>query len=103
MIPNFAHYSEKLKARGIETSSDFCRRLLEETGIAILPGSDFGLPSNELIARMAYVNFDGAKALKVAEADYSNRPLDEAFLKRCCEEAMEGIEVLLEWIQVSDT
>ena len=52
---------------------------------------------------MAYVNFDGAKALKVTEADYSNRPLDEAFLKEFCSEAMEGIEVLLEWIQVSDT
>lgn len=103
LIPNFARYSEKLKARGIETSSDFCQRLLEETGVAILPGSDFGLPPNQLIARMAYVNFDGAKALKVARESYSNQSLDDAFLYKCCGEAMEGIEVLLEWIQVSDT
>ena len=38
-------------------------KLLEETGVAILPGSAFGRPETELTARMAYVDFDGAKML----------------------------------------
>ncbi|MGB0929576.1 MAG: pyridoxal phosphate-dependent aminotransferase [Chitinophagales bacterium] len=99
LIPNFSHYSEKLKEKGILTSSDFCRQLLEDTGVALLPGSDFGLPPHQLIARMAYVNFDGTQALKVATTEYADCDLDDAFLEKCCGEVMEGIKVLVEWLK----
>lgn len=97
LFPNFSHYSKRLKEQGIETSAALCERLLEETGVAILPANAFGRPNDELIARMAYVNFDGAQALEVAQRDYSNRPLDVAFLQRCCADALEGIEALVKW------
>ncbi|MEZ4885413.1 MAG: aminotransferase class I/II-fold pyridoxal phosphate-dependent enzyme [Chitinophagales bacterium] len=99
LFPNFSHYTEKLHAKGIHSSRDFCRQLLEETGVAILPASDFGIPANELIARMAYVNFDGTEALKVAQTEYANRSLDVAFLEKCCAETMEGVDVLVEWLK----
>lgn len=99
LFPNFSHYKEKLNARGIFTSSDFCQRLLEETGVAVLPANAFGRPDDELIARMAYVNFDGKKALKAARKKYADKPLDAAFLRKYCSETMEGIEVLVDWLK----
>ena len=99
LFPNFSHYKEKLHERGILTSRDFCQRLLEETGVAILPASAFGRPENELIARMAYINFDGEKALEVVHREYENKALDAVFLAECCSDTMEGIDVLVEWLK----
>jgi aspartate aminotransferase len=63
LFPDFSAHGERLAARGIATSRDLCQRLLEDTGVAVLPGSDFGRPPAELVARLAYVDFDGAAAL----------------------------------------
>ena len=101
LFPNFSHYSEKLKEKGIETSATLCERLLEETGVAILPANAFGRPDSELIARMVYANFDGAKALEVAQKDYAKCSLDANFLKRCCPDVIEGINALVNWIETS--
>ncbi len=48
-------------------------RLLEETGVALLPGAAFVRSRAELTARLAYVDFDGASAL-AASPDYSSPP-----------------------------
>ena len=69
-----------LAARGIETSAALCERLLEETGVAILPGTDFGCSERELSARMALVDFDGAA------------------LRSCCGRVMEAVEALCGWL-----
>jgi aspartate aminotransferase len=41
VYPSFSRYSEGLRARGIETDRDLARHLLDEHGIATLPGSAF--------------------------------------------------------------
>ena len=43
LFPDFSPFTESLRRRGITTSGELCERLLEETGIAILSGSDFGM------------------------------------------------------------
>lgn len=63
LFPNFAQFKVKLNEKGITTSSQLCRRILEETGVALLPGVDFGQSPEELSARLSYVDFDGKKAL----------------------------------------
>ena len=63
MFPDFSPLTEKLHSRGIRTGAEFCERLLAETGVAVLPGSSFGRPESELTARLAFVDFDGARAL----------------------------------------
>ncbi|CAM2068197.1 Aminotransferase [Sulfidibacter corallicola] len=63
LFPDFSPFQDALARRGITTSVQFCEALLQETGVAILPGSAFGRPPNELTARIAYVDFDGAEAL----------------------------------------
>ena len=60
---NFKKHATKLKKRGITTSNDLVQKLLEETGVALLPGSVFGRPEEELTTRLAYVDFDGARGI----------------------------------------
>ncbi|MDT8394715.1 MAG: aminotransferase class I/II-fold pyridoxal phosphate-dependent enzyme, partial [Bacteroidales bacterium] len=66
IFPDFGFYSEKLKQKGIFTGKELCERILDETGVAMLPGADFGRPPEEFSARIAYVDFDGAEAMETA-------------------------------------
>ncbi|MBT7697712.1 MAG: aminotransferase class I/II-fold pyridoxal phosphate-dependent enzyme [Desulfobacterales bacterium] len=98
LFPDFTAQAEYLKSRGITTSVDFCERLLDETGVAILPGYDFGRPLEELTARLAYVNFDGKKALEAAIHISADKTLGEEFLQKYCKEPIIAIERLCEWV-----
>jgi len=42
LFPDFSPLKQKLAARKITTSIELCERMLEETGVAALPGSAFG-------------------------------------------------------------
>ncbi|HHO52212.1 MAG TPA: aminotransferase class I/II-fold pyridoxal phosphate-dependent enzyme [Deltaproteobacteria bacterium] len=72
-----------------------CTSLLDELQIAVLPGSDFGLPPSDPVIRIALVDFDGAAALAAAH----DGPIDEAFLRRHCGRVVEGIERLVGWLR----
>lgn len=97
LFPDFSPHREELKKRSVRTSMEFCERLLEETGVAALPGTDFGRPAEELTLRLAYVDFDGAKALVAAHQHYSNRYLDNEFLESCCPKVLEATSRLCAW------
>jgi len=96
LFPYFEPLRAKLEARGVRTSTELCERLLEDTGVAILPGHVFGRPADELTARLAYVDFDGAAALAAA-AQTPEGPLDETFLRECCPRVLTGIDRLCTW------
>ena len=97
VFPDFGHYREKLEQIGIFTSVEMCRRILEDTGVAMLPGSDFGRPPEELSVRMAYVDFDGKKALEaMAELENDKIP-NSAFVKEYCPRLVEALNRLGEW------
>ena len=98
LFPNFNYYREKLAAKGILTSFELCEALLQETGIAILPGIDFGRQTEELTCRMAYVDFDGELVLNKAMIEYRDKKLDEAFLRLYCSKMMKAIDLLEEWL-----
>lgn len=99
VFPDFKRYGEKLKSLGITTSHEFCDRLLEETGIAVLPGKDFGRAPEELTARLAYVNFDGNRSLEAACQIPSDLPLDDHFLYSYCKGPVVATEILCEWLK----
>ena len=86
-----------MRRRGVATSPQLCERLLEDTGVAILPGQDFGRPAEELTARIAYVNFDGERVLEAAAAMPSEVALDESFLRRNCEDTLDAIDLICDW------
>ncbi len=98
LYADFAPLREVLAARGITSCFALCERLLEETGVAILPGSAFGRAPEELGARLAYVDFDGAQALAAAEALGSEEKIDVAFVERYCAHTLEAVDRLCKWL-----
>ena len=99
LFPNFEPVRATLASRGITTASELTRRLLEETGVAILPGEAFGRPPEELTTRIAYVDFDGARALAAEEAAGRDATLSTPFLREHCAPVVNAIERLCEWVQ----
>ncbi len=102
VFPDFSGFKANLRGRGISTSEEFCRRLLEETGVAVLPGSAFGRPPDELTARLAYVDFDGARALAAAEKIPSQSGVDTDFLKTYCGGVLTALNRIFEWLHKNE-
>ncbi len=95
---DFSERADTLRARGIETSTRLCRRLLDETGVAILPGAGFGRDPHELTARLAYVDFDGSKALAASENIALDTNLPEGFVDHWCGNVISGVQRLVAWL-----
>ncbi|MBL8861087.1 MAG: aminotransferase class I/II-fold pyridoxal phosphate-dependent enzyme [Planctomycetes bacterium] len=98
VFPDFGPARRALAARGIRTSRELCSRLLEEAGVACLPGSAFGRPPDELTARLSLVDFDGSKALAALEAMPQGADVDAAFIELHAHAVLEGVESLLRWV-----
>jgi aspartate aminotransferase len=99
LFVDFAQHAEALAARGIEDSATLCHRLLEEIGVAVLPGEDFGRAPEELTMRLAYVDFDGAKALSRLQTLPPQEEPDESFLLTHCQNVTTAILRLVEWVR----
>jgi aspartate aminotransferase len=99
LFPNFQFYRDKLASKGILTSFELCEKLLQETGIAILPGSDFGRQPEELTCRVAYVDFDGEMVLNKAMTEYSEIPLEDDFLNKYCGKMLDAISKMEDWLE----
>ncbi|RME93394.1 MAG: aminotransferase class I/II-fold pyridoxal phosphate-dependent enzyme [Bacteroidetes bacterium] len=93
LFPNFAAYREALAKRGISTSSAMCEYFLQEWGIALLPGSAFGRPVEELTARLSFVDFDGAAALESLLSEPEQVP-DQAWIQQHCPRMVAAMEAL---------
>lgn len=97
LFPDFTPFRDVLYNRGIKTSEQMCQRILEDTGVAILPGSDFGRPPEEFTARIAYVDFDGARALAASEQTPLDQDLGEEFFERNTRDCLEAMRRIAEW------
>ena len=97
-FPIFNEYRKALEARGIASNKTLCEYILAETGVALLPGLVFGRPNNELSARLAYVDFDGAKVLHRFTQD--NTPISdtEEFVSEYCPRLKSGLIRLIDWL-----
>jgi aspartate aminotransferase len=98
LFPDFSPLRDKLATRGITTSTELCNRILEETGVAMLPGVAFGRPETELTLRLAFVDFDGARTLAAAEQLAADIELGEDFLRRNCDKVVSAFDLLEEWL-----
>ncbi len=96
VMPDLGAHADALAERGMYSSKQVCLRLLEEAGVAVLPGSDFGRPEEEFTIRAAYVDFDGEKALTAAKAQGT---LSEEFVKEHCGNVHAAITALCDWVR----
>lgn len=98
MFPDFCNFREKLAKKGINTGRELCEKLLKEKGVAMLPGSAFGRPENELTARIAFVDFDGSRALAAYEQISSDECIDDKFLFYYCNRVIQAVQLINEFI-----
>ncbi|MFQ5423178.1 MAG: pyridoxal phosphate-dependent aminotransferase [Phycisphaerae bacterium] len=96
LFPDFSAFRKQLAKRGIFDSVQMCERLLEETGVAVLPGVAFGQDPTEFTARIAYVDFDAAAAL--AAAATAEAPLDASFVRQHCNRVVEAVNRVCRWM-----
>lgn len=99
LFPNFDPLRERLRKRRIDSGEQLCRKVLDETGVAMLPGAVFGRPSVELSARIALVDFDGQRALGAIAEMSPDAPVDEDFLRQHCGNVVQAVERLCDWLQ----
>jgi aspartate aminotransferase len=95
---DFSPYAEPLREMGIRDSATLCERLLADIGIAILPGTEFERPKEELTARLAYVNFDGARALAASETLPLDEHLPDDFIRTWSPDTLIAIEKMVDWL-----
>lgn len=91
LFPKVDHLAQRL---GINNSVALCSAILAETGVAVLPGSAFGRPANELSMRIACVDFDGAQAMAAA-SELSQLP--DGFIQQHCGRTVEAVDRLSKW------
>lgn len=80
------------------TAAALCGQLMEDTGVALLPGGAFGMAAEHLSARLAYVDFDGARALAASEKQGLAKPLPADFIDAYCPKTAKGIDAIGSWV-----
>ncbi len=79
----------------IENSTKLCEQVLKKTGVAMLPGKNFGINNDKLITRIAFVDFDGNKALSFMKKHSNIKSVDFKFL---FPKIIDGILKLKSWL-----
>ncbi|MDJ0926246.1 MAG: aminotransferase class I/II-fold pyridoxal phosphate-dependent enzyme [Gammaproteobacteria bacterium] len=93
IFPDFTDTPAYRRLGGNCTAAEFCELILTETGVAILPGDEFGFPAAQPSARIALVDFDGDVALRALNAE-----ADAEFLEQYCQPVMNGMARLCQWL-----
>ena len=71
-----------------------CKDILNKTGVALLPGSDFGLSEKKMLARLSYTDFDGKNFLNDT---IGSKKLDKATFEKNAPNIVKGVTMLREW------
>ena len=77
-----------------KSSTELCETILDETGVAMLPASDFGFSSKRMLTRLCYIDFDGSKFLK---ASFNGKMLNDKTIEEYAPNVVEGVEKLSNW------
>ena len=87
LLPEFANAK-------FSSSSEMCKDILNKTGVALLPGSDFGFQSNKMLTRLSFTDFNGANFLNNT---LGSKKLDEDDLKKNAPNIVNGVAALKDW------
>ncbi len=77
-----------------KTSTMLCETILEETGVAMLPASDFGFGPKRMLTRLCYIDFDGTKFLN---APINGNTLNDKIIGEYAPNVVEGVQKLSNW------
>jgi aspartate aminotransferase len=76
------------------SSSEMCDSILSDTGVALLPGSDFGFDQNQMLARLSFTDFDGQDFMSKIE---DNQKIDNDKINEFAPKIVEGVDKLKKW------
>ena len=76
------------------SSTELCNNILKETGVALLPGSDFGFLEKKMLARLSYTDFDGENFMKNTDR---NEEINYDIIKKYAPKIIEGTNRLKDW------
>ena len=77
-----------------KNSVQLCKAILQETGVAMLPASDFGFNSKRMLTRLCYIDFNGDDFLK---ATMKIKTIDDRIIEKYAPNVVEGIKKLSNW------
>ena len=77
-----------------ESSAEMCNDILNKTGVALLPGSEFGLDKKLMVARLSFTDFDGYNFMKNTSG---SKKLDNVDLEKYAPNIVKGIHKLKQW------
>ena len=77
-----------------KTSAEMCDDILSKSGVALLPGSDFGFKPNKMLARLSFTDFNGEKFLENIKS--SKKP-DADTIEKFAPNIVEGTKKLVDW------
>ena len=83
------------KSNVINNASSLCEKILSDIGFAMLPGKNFGFDDEKLITRIAFVDFDGEKALEFLN---NNDKIKTENYEELFPKIIEGTKKLKGWL-----
>jgi len=87
LMPEFSNKS-------FSTSSEMCDNLLKETGVALLPGSDFGFDKKRMLARLSFTDFNGQDFMKNIQ---SEKKINDDLILKFAPNVVKGVDKLKKW------
>jgi len=76
------------------TSTEMCDNILKETGVALLPGSDFGFEKNKMLVRLSFTDFDGQIFMNEIQ---NKKKIDKDIILKLAPKVVEGVYKLKKW------
>ncbi|MDA7583495.1 aminotransferase class I/II-fold pyridoxal phosphate-dependent enzyme [bacterium] len=77
-----------------KSSSEMCDSILNDTGVALLPGSDFGFEETKMLARLSFTDFDGQEFMNKIE---DNQKIENDHIANLAPKIIEGVDKLKKW------
>ena len=84
----------EFKNKKFKSSIQLCDAILNDTGVAMLPGSDFGFNPKKMLTRLSYTDFDGVEFFKKV-TDYKS--ISSEMIKKYAPNVVEGTMKLSNW------
>ena len=79
-----------------KSSQEMCSSLLTDTGVVLLPGSDFGFSKDKLVTRLSFTDFDGKEFMDNLP---EKQNLDNSLMDKFAPKIVEGTKRLKAWVE----
>ena len=87
LMPEFSN-------KTFSTSLEMCDNLLKETGVILLPGSDFGFDKKRMLARLSFTDFNGENFMKNIKGE---KKIDNDLILKFAPKIVKGVDKLKKW------